>query len=524
MMRTARFSGAVVGLCAALVLLAGCTRGPDEQALRTELQEKLARQLETGLLQISALQRQGSSPLPAAEGGGKRLIVYFNATLQFAKDYEFGNWEKLGPSSLAFILGAKEKGLIGIKAQQRAGDVVYAYGSATYEISGDGWKNVGGAGGEKVAATPEFGNTAPPARSKRLIEKLAAMVDLPPPGVGPQEEQVIAEELDRAAENISRRLERRHRTYTFASGTRGGQYSRFGAVLVQAASRESGKSRIRNRETEGSVQNVTLLARGEADYALVQSDVAARAFAGEEPFARGSPVKTLRALGSLFPEPIHVVVAPGSAIREISDLRGKRVDVGMPDSGTRYDALIVLEAYGLKPGDLAEVGQGGPEEAVRRLKDGKLDAFFATTPAPARNLQQLAASSGLRLLSLQGRGIEQLVQKNSGFIPITLPANTYPAQTGDVRTLAAVALLVTTNEAPDAEVERVTELVFERLGPGAPGSAEGAKVSRQTALRGVTIPMHPGASRYLGGTPKSDVDESRAAPKVSGKSNRADAG
>jgi TRAP transporter TAXI family solute receptor len=262
--------------------------------------------------------------------------------------------------------------------------------------------------------------------------------------------------------------------------------------------KESGKARIRNRETEGSVQNAWLLARGEADYAVIQSDVAARAFAGEEPFTRGSPVKTLRALGSLFPEPIHLVVPATSPIRKVADLRGKRVDIGLPSSGTRYDAVMVLEALGLHTRDLAEARQGGVEEAMRRLQSGKLDAFFVTSAAPARNLQEFAARHGFRLLSLQGRGIERLVQQNPGLIAITIPANTYPAQTQDVRTLAAVALLVTTSEAPDVEVERVTELVFERLSYAALGSAEGAKISKRTALRGVTVPMHPGASRYFG--------------------------
>jgi TRAP transporter TAXI family solute receptor len=120
----------------------------------------------------------------------------------------------------------------------------------------------------------------------------------------------------------------------------------------------------------------------------------------------------------------------------------------------------------------------------------------------------------LQLLSLQGSGIERLVQQDPGLITITLPANTYPGQTQDVRTLAAVALLVTTSEAPDAEVERVTELVFGRMSFAELGSAEGAKVSKRTALRGVTIPMHPGASRYFGDTPKPGVKESSASASV----------
>ena len=181
----------LLALCAGLILLGGCTRGPDAEALRAEVQEKLSRQLESGLLEVTSLRRRGSSPLPAAEGGGKRRIVYFNATLRFAKDYEFADWEKLGPASLAHLLGSKEEGLLGTKAQQRAGDVVYVYGSSTYEMSGDGWKNIASVSAA-ITPAPDIDNPSPPARSKRLIDKLAAMVNLPPPGIGPQEEEVIA--------------------------------------------------------------------------------------------------------------------------------------------------------------------------------------------------------------------------------------------------------------------------------------------------------------------------------------------
>lgn len=492
----------LLGLGAVLLLLGGCARGPDEKALRQEVQEKLAHQVRSGLFDVASLKRRGSAPLPAADNGAKRLVVYFNATLRFAQDYDFGGWEKLSPASLAYVLGANEKGLLGLKPRVRAGELVYVYGSSTYEWSKDGWKNVASTP-SAVAAVPAIGNTAPPSRSKALIDKLAAMVELPPPGIGPQEERVIAEELDRAAENIQRRLERRKHIYTFASGPRGGHYTRFGSALVEGVAKAGAQVTVRNRETEGSVQNARLLARGEADYALVQSDVAARAFAGQAPFAGGEPLKTLRALGSLFPEPIHIVVPATSPIREVTDLRGKRVDIGLPSSGTRYDALAILELHGLGARDLAEARQEGMEKAIQRLRDGKLDAFFATIAAPVRGLQALAARHRVRMLSLSSDHIERLIAQQPGLVPITLPLNTYPGQSVEIHTVAAAALLVTTSDVPDTEVERVLDLVFKKVNFASLGSAEGSKIAKQTALRGVTIPTHPGASHYFGTTPAS---------------------
>lgn len=492
----------LLGLGLALLLLGGCARGPDEAALRQEVQEKLARQIVPGLFEMAALQRRGSAPLPAADDGAKRLVVYFNATLQFAQDYDFGGWEKLSPASLAYVLGASEKGLLGLKPSNSAGDRVYVYGSSTYEWSDDGWTSVASTAGG-VTPPPEIGNTAPPSRSKQLIDKLAAMVDLPPPGVGPREEAVISDELDRAAENIQRRLERRKHVYTFASGPRGGHYTRFGSALVEGVTKADTKIKVRNRETEGSVQNAQLLARGEADYAIIQSDVAARAFAGEAPFARGEPLSTLRALGGLFPEAVQIVVAENSPVREVADLRGKRVDIGTPNSGTQYDAVAVLDVHGLRQGDLAEARQEGMEAAMRRLRDGRLDAFFVTIAAPARGLQELAARHAVRVLSLPARHIERLVAQHRGLVPITLPPNTYPRQSTEIRTVAAAALLVTTSDVPDVEAENVLKLVFDKINFASSGSAEGSKVAKQTAQRGVTIPMHPGASRYFAATPVS---------------------
>jgi TRAP transporter TAXI family solute receptor len=480
-------------------MVGGCGRGPDEAALRREVQEKLTRQFKDGLFEVASLGRKGSAPLPAGEERTKRLIVYYNAVLRFQQDYDFGGWEKLSPASLGYALGATEKGLVGIKPQNRAGDVLYVYGTSTYAWLDGAWKSAATPQGA-MATAPDRENTAPPSRSKQLIDKLAAMVDLPPPGIEPGRDEVIADELDRATTNIQRRLARRQHVYTLASGPRGGEYARFGTAFVESVKKLRPGLAIRSLETEGSVQNASLLASGEADYALVQSDVAAEAVAGRGAFGRDVPLTTLRALGSLFPEAVHVVVPAASSIGSVDDLRGKRVDIGAPRSGTRHSAVAVLAAHGLEPRALREVREEGPEEAARRLAAGQLDAFFVTIVAPARSLQELGARSRMRLLALSNRSIERLVAEKSGLVAMTLPANTYPGQNEPVATVATTALLVATAETPDAEVEKVVGVVFGGA-LAAAGGVEGVKVSKDSALRGITIPLHPGATRFFAGRP-----------------------
>ena len=480
----------------ALALPLGCARGPDEAALRKEVEEKLTKQVSPGLLELTAFNRKGSAPLPAGESGASRLVVYYSADLRFKQDMDFAGWDKMSPKSLAFALGATEKGLFGVKQQNKSGDPLHVYGTSTYEWTNDAWKSTAPAT-TGVSPAPDTDNTAPPSRSKQLIDKLAAMVNVGPAGLDPQQDAIISDELDRATGAISRRLERRKQVYTVASGPGGGEYARFGSAFVETVKKARPELGVRHVQTQGSVENARLLARGGADYAIVQGDVAAQALAGQGPFAQGGPLTSLRALGSLFPEAVHLVVLPDSPIKAVGDLRGKRVDIGAPQSGTRGSALAVLAAHGVPVAELREASEGPPERAVRRLIAGQLDALFVTIAPPARSLQDLAAKKGLRLVPLGPDEVTRLVGERAGLVAMTIPANTYPGQGEPVATVATAALLVTTADSPDGEVEKIVGVIYGGADIAAAGSAEAVKVSRDSALRGITIPLHPGASRVL---------------------------
>jgi TRAP transporter TAXI family solute receptor len=243
------------------------------------------------------------------------------------------------------------------------------------------------------------------------------------------------------------------------------------------------------------VDNAQLLARGEADYAIIQADVAAAAVAGDDLFARGGPLATLRAVGALFPEAVHLVVLANSPIRDVGQLRGHRVAIGAPGSGTRFDALAVLESHGVRVADLAEARGDATNAALERLTRGQVHAVFLTTLAPARALQRFAVSPGFRLIPLDAGAMPQLLERRRGLTPLTLPAHTYPRQSEPVRTVASSALLVTTADAPDSEVAALADLVFRRMPAQYAGSSDIIRVSPDTERRGVTIPLHSGVAQ-----------------------------
>ena len=475
-----------------------CATGPDEPALRAEVEQKLNASFKSGLFDVVGLKRVGSARLPASDTGAARRVVYFNLSLGLRESYNFSDWEGLTAATLAQVLGASEKGIAGIgDGPMKPGDILRVYASATYEAAGDGWQPVQTATAATAAPT-DPGNAAPASRSQIFLNLLASMIEVPPPGVASQDERIIAEELSHAVSNITRRRQRDRHSFVVASGPEGSEAAALANAIVAAiADRRAGIS-IQALETGGSVENVRRLIAREADYAIVESNVALMAVQGSGPFTGGGAAPQLAAVGSLAPVSMHVVVPAASPIRRIADLKGRRVNVGGADSANRFDTLAILRSHGLALTDLAEATEFGVADAARMLEDGRVDAIFAGGGAPLRDLQRLATEQRVRLLPLEEAALARLLDDHAGLMRLILPANTYPGQATPVTTVAAATLLVGTTDAPEDEVAALAQLVFENVDFRTTGSAQAGKISKGTALRGVPIPLHPGAARYLG--------------------------
>ena len=478
-----------------LALVAGCgASAPGEEEVRKVVEERLAGAFPEPVVELTQLKRLGSGPLSPAAGGEARRLVYYDAELTLQRDFDFSSWQTLNLAAFVNVPGATEKGISGLRqGGNKQGDRLHVHGSVTFvDMAGD-WQPQA-AVRTAVGQPPPEDNTGPPAVARQIIESIQALFT----GAGAAEDrrQIITQELEAAYDRMQLRLDRLGRAFVVAGGPEGGEYQSV-ALLIGDRLADSGLE-TRTVASAGSVANIGLLRDRLAEVALVQNDIAALATDAQGPFAGRTPLPELRALASLFPEPVHIIVPTDSTIKSLSDLRGKRVEIGLPESGTRTDALALLHAAGIGVGDLGASSELGLAGGLAALASGEVDAVIATIGAPARAIQEQAAIRGIRLVPLTEAEQSQLVAAQPAFVPVTLPPATYAGQTEPVRAISVTALLATRADLPDNEADALLRTVFDDIDFLAAGSPAGSLISRNSARIGVTIPWHPSAEKFFG--------------------------
>jgi len=191
------------------------------------------------------------------------------------------------------------------------------------------------------------------------------------------------------------------------------------------------------------------------------------------------------------------VVKKGSGIKSIAELKGKRVALDEPGSGTLVNARLVLAAYGLKESDI-KPEYIKPNQASDKMKDGALDAFFFVGGAPAGAIAELASSgAGIELLPITGAQADTLRRGNPFFANDSVPAATYK-DVAAVNTLSVGAQWVTSAKADTETVYQITQSLYSEATQKAlaAGHAKGKLITVKNAVQGAGIPFHPGAERF----------------------------
>jgi hypothetical protein len=249
--------------------------------------------------------------------------------------------------------------------------------------------------------------------------------------------------------------------------------------------------------SNGSVANVNSIVSGALESGFTQADVAYWAYSGTGLFEGKGKMEDLRLIANLYPESIHLVAAKSANIKSVADLKGKRVSLDEPGSGTLVDARIILSGWGIKESDV-KADFLKPNQAAERMRDGGMDAFFFVGGYPTSAITELAATGGgVDLVPLSGAEADAIRKQYSFFAADEIPADTYK-NVGAVKTLAVGAQWVTSAKVPDAVVYEVTKGLWGDKTRAAldAGHAKGKLIRKENALAGAGIPLHAGAERF----------------------------
>jgi len=248
--------------------------------------------------------------------------------------------------------------------------------------------------------------------------------------------------------------------------------------------------------SRGSVDNVNAIISGLRNSGFAQSDVAYWAYTGTGTMEGKAPAEDLRTIAALFEEHIHLVALADSGINSVADLKGKRVSLDEPGSGTYVDANMILEAAGVSSDDItAEALKGGA--AAEALRNGKIDAFFVVAGYPTGSLVELASAADIKLVPIDGAAADALTEKYGFFAKSDIPEGAYEG-IATTPTVAVGAQWFTSAKEDDELIYQITKALWNEKSRKLldVGHAKGKSITLETALNGVGVPLHPGAERF----------------------------
>lgn len=283
-------------------------------------------------------------------------------------------------------------------------------------------------------------------------------------------------------------------TLSIATGGTGGVYYPIGGGLGEMIGRHipgyTGVAEV----TGASVENMGLIHREDSDIALALADSVYQGYHGEGVF-KGRKVADARALGSVYPNAVQLVTLKDSGITSLSDLKGKRVSLGAPGSGTEVNARTLLEANGITTNDI-RAQRLNFNETADALRDGDIDAGFWSVGPPTSSILSLANSRNIHIISLTSQEMQKAMQAEPVFAPYTLRAGLYEGVDQPVQTVGIPNVLVVNAAMSDELAYQITKTLFEKVDELRAIHSAANDTTVEFSLTSTPIPLHPGALRY----------------------------
>jgi uncharacterized protein len=281
--------------------------------------------------------------------------------------------------------------------------------------------------------------------------------------------------------------------FSIGTGNTGGIYYPVGGALASRLSALDPDRQYTAEVTAASVENVKRLERRQIEIGMSISITVFQAYNGSEDFPE--PFRDLRIVAPMWPNPLNVLVSGSSQINSLADLRGRRVSVGSAGSGTEQVARALLAAHGLTYSDIQPFYLGFTESASA-LRDGAIAAAFLEVAYPAAAVLEATTTGNVRLLPIEGPGVDAMLREWPVFYPTTIPAGSYPGVDRDIPTIAELNWVVARDDLEDDVVRRILDVFHQERD----WLIQVNEVVRQVDiddLRSAPIPVHPAALQWM---------------------------
>jgi TRAP transporter TAXI family solute receptor len=278
------------------------------------------------------------------------------------------------------------------------------------------------------------------------------------------------------------------------TGGTSGVYYPLGTALSTIFGQKVPGSRPSVQATKASVENLVLLQQGKGEIAFTLGDSLAFAWEGNEEAGFKTKQTKLRGIGAIYPNFVQIVASKESGIKTLADLKGKRLSVGAPKSGTELNARAILQAAGITYKDLGKIEYLPFGESVDLMKNRQLDATLQSAGLGVAALRDLAASIEINVVEVPKAVVDKV---GAPYVSAVIPKGTYTGQDSDVQAAAVVNYLVTHSDMADDVVYAMTKAVYESIPDLVAAAAAAKDIKLETALQGMPVPVHPGAQKYF---------------------------
>ena len=278
------------------------------------------------------------------------------------------------------------------------------------------------------------------------------------------------------------------------TGGTSGIYYPLGVALANAIGKEIPGAKTSAQATKASVENLNLLQAGRGEVAFTLGDSLSDAWKGNEEAGFKTPLKKLRGIAAIYPNYIQIVARADTGIKTLADLKGKKISVGAPKSGTELNARAILAAAGLTYKDFSKVEYLSFGESVELMKNRQLDVTLQSAGLGVASLKDLATSMDIVVVAIPADIVKKV--NDPAYISAAIPANTYNGQTAAVPGVAVQNYLVTRDDLSDDAAYHITKALWTSLDQLANAHVAAKAISLPNALEGMPVPLHPGAEKY----------------------------